>query len=56
MRLNFWLLALHNKAYWLGCLIFAAHYADWKRTPASVLAASPKGRAANANRRLRSRV
>jgi hypothetical protein len=51
MRLNYRILTLHHKVYWFCCLIFAAHYADWKRNRRDFLAASPRGRAANANRR-----
>jgi hypothetical protein len=44
MRLNFRIFTLHHKVYWFWCLIFAAHYADWKRNRGSFLAACPKGR------------
>lgn len=31
MRINFWTFTLHHKAYWLWCVVVAAHYADWSR-------------------------
>ena len=31
MRIGFWILTLPRKAYWFWCVVFAAHYADWRR-------------------------